>query len=282
MKDKICLVTGGSSGVGKATAMGLARLGANVIITSRNEEKANQVLKEIITKTGNANIHWMFSDLSTTASIQKFVSSFAVRYDRLHILSNNAGLIQLGRKETSEGIEKTLAIDYLSHFVLSNLLLNLLQKGVPSRIITVSGNPGLIHFARIYWDDIQLTKNYNGIMAALQAARARVIFSMELARRIKGTGITSNTFHPGHVKTAMGENQVAVLKFLASLVQPFLSSECKTAVYLASAPELENISGKFFKQKKAVKFKFEAATGKKLWEISEELTGTRFEQEASE
>ncbi len=275
MKDKICLVTGGSSGVGKATAAGLARLGATVIIASRNEDKANAVIREINTTTENKNIHWMYVDLASQVSIRNFVATFTRNYDRLNVLSNNAGLIQLGRKETVDGIEMTLAVDFLSHFLISNLLTDHLKKGAPSRIITVAGGKRVIQNSRIYFDDIQLKKRYNGIKAALQAALARVIFSIELAKRLEGTGITSNSFHPGLIKTGMVNNQPAVLRFMANLIMPFLKEECKTSVYLASSEEVENVTGKIFKKNKPVNIKFNPALGNELWRISETLTGLK-------
>lgn len=273
MRDKICIVTGGSSGVGKATAMGLAKLGATVIIVSRNEVNANKVIQEISSKTGNNKILWMFADLSSQISIRNFVKTFKSKYDQLHILSNNAGMIQLRREVTAEGIEKTFAVDYLSHFLLSNLLIDLLKKGAPSRILTVAGGNRAIENAKIYFDDIQMEKNYNGIKAALQAALARVIFSIELAVRLEGTGITCNSFHPGFVKTGMGNNLPLPLRFMVSLMLPFLSEGCKTAEYLTTSSEVENVTGKIFKNSKPVKFIYDPETGKKLWKLSEELTG---------
>ena len=277
MKDKICIVTGGSSGVGKATVKGLAGSGAKVIIVSRNEIKAKKVIQDISRETGNNNLHWMYSDLSNQESIRNFVSDFRKRFNYLNILANNAGIIHLKREETVDGIEKTLAVDYLSHFMLSNLLLDLLKKGSPSRIITVAGNPGLIRLVRIDFEDIQMRKGYNGIKAAIQAAHARVIFSMELAKRLAGTGITSNTFQPGLVRTGMGNYQPSLIRFAAGLVQPLLSEECKTAVYLTTSDEVENLTGKFFKKSKPVKFSYTNETGARLWKLSENLTGINFQ-----
>ncbi|MBN2612695.1 MAG: SDR family NAD(P)-dependent oxidoreductase [Bacteroidales bacterium] len=273
MKDKICLVTGGSSGVGKATATGLAALGAEIILVSRDESKAGETISLIKMQTGNEKISWMYADFSVQSSIKEFAARFKERYDRLHLLSNTAGMIQLNREETPEGIEKTLAVDYLSHFLISNLLIDLLRKGSPSRIITVAGGLRLIRNVKINFNDIQFQKGYNGLKAAVQAARARVVFSAELAGRLSGTGITSNAFQPGFVKTGMGNNFPQPLRFMSKLIQPFLSNECKTSVYLASSPEVENITGKFFGKSKPHDFSYDPAEGKRLWELSLQLTG---------
>ncbi|MFO7657317.1 MAG: SDR family NAD(P)-dependent oxidoreductase [Bacteroidales bacterium] len=273
MEGKICLITGGSSGVGRATAKGLAEMGAVIVLVSRDEKKAQNTINELIALTGNKKIFWMYADLSLQSSIKEFVIRFKERYDRLHVLSNTAGLIQLNREETSEGIEKTLAVDYLSHFLISNLLKDLLQKSAPSRIITVAGGRRIIQNTKINFNDIQFTKNYNGFKAAMQAARARVIFSSEFARRLQNTGVTCNAYQPGFIKTGMGNNFPQPLRFFSALLQPFLSDECKTSVYLASSDKAEGKTGLMFSKSKPVDFHYEPEEGRFLWEISKKLTG---------
>ncbi len=275
MNNKICIVTGGSSGVGKATAKGLAELGYTVIMVSRNKEKALKVLNNIIHATGNKNIHWMYADLSDQHSIRNFVEDFKQKYDKLNVLSNNAGIIQLKREETVDHIEKTLAVDYLSHFLLSNLLVDVLKNSAPSRIITVAGGKRLIQYAKLNIDDLQFKHNYNGFKAAIQAALARVLFTVELAKRLKGTGVTCNAFQPGFVKSDLGNNLPFALRGLITILQPFLSSECKTSVYLASSDKVAAVSGKFFKNKKAMEFNYGPGISERLWNISGELTGLK-------
>lgn len=272
MKGKLCIVTGGSSGVGKSVATRLAHSGATVIIVSRNQEKALKEIKNIIEISGNNEIYWMYADLSSQESIREFVTEFKKQHDKLHLLSCNAGILQLKREETEDGIEKTLAVDYLSHFLLTNLLTESLIKGAPSGITIVAGGKRVIQNAKIYTEDIQLKKNYNGIKATLQAALARVIFSMEMARRLKDKDVSCNAFHPGFVRSGLGNGLPFILRSFSYLIQPFLSKSSNTAVYLATSEKVKNITGKFFIKSKPYDFTYDPDLGKELWKISEKLT----------
>ncbi len=278
LKNKICLISGGNSGVGKAMATGLARSGATVIILCRNKEKAEQTTDEIIYKTKNGNIDYMLADLSVQNSIRQLAETFKSKYADLHVLSNNAGILSMKRKLTADGIESTFAVDYLSHFLLTNLLLDLLKSSRPSRIITVAGGPSILKKTKINFDDIQFENKYNGIKAAVQAALARTIWTYELAKRLSGTSVTANSFHPGLVQSNLTRNIPLIGRPLSKLSRYFLNSECKTGIYLAVSPEVENITGRYFVSKKPIDFLPDDdlhSNAERLWEISESLTSKK-------
>jgi NAD(P)-dependent dehydrogenase (short-subunit alcohol dehydrogenase family) len=283
--NKVCLVTGANSGIGKATALGLAELGATVVMLCRNRERGETVREEIISRSGNSRIDVMWADLSEQSSIREFVTAFKSKYDRLHVLSHNAGVVLMNRQTSSDGIEKILAINYLSRFLLTTLLLDVLKQSSPARITNVSGPPIALRTARINFDDIQFEEHFNWLQANTQVLLAGVLFSFELASRLKGTGVTSNAFFPGVVRSNITQNLPWYMSFFPNMMQPFFTEKCKTSVYLASSPEVENISGKFFVNKKVVEImsKYADETSRaKLWTISETLTQTQeFRQEAT-
>ncbi len=285
MNHKVCLVTGANSGVGKATALGLAELGATVVMLCRNRERGEAARDEIISRSGNSRIELMLADLSEQASIREFVTAFKSKYDRLHVLSHNAGIVLMNRQTSSEGIEKILAINYLSRFLLTILLLDVLKQSSSARITNVSGPPVALKMARINFDDIQFEECFNWMQANTQALLAGVLFTFELAGRLKGTGVTANAFFPGMVRSNITQNLPWYMSFFPKMIQPFFAEKCKTSVYLASSPEVENISGKFFVNKKVVEInsKYADEAGRaKLWAISETLTQTqKIRQEAT-
>lgn len=264
--------------MGKAMAMGLARADMSVIILCRNEQKAKQAINEIKRKTQNTKVDYMLADLSKQKSIHQFVKKFKSKYTALHILSNNAGILNAKRELTLDGIESTLAVDYLSHFLLTNLLLDLLKSSQPSRIVTVAGGPLMLKRANIHFDNIQFRDRYNGIKAAVQAALARVIWTHELAKRLTGTGVTANTFHPGLVQSNLTRNIPLLGKPLSKLSQLLLSSRCKTGLYLTLSPGVEQITGCYFVNKKAINLFAKddiRPTAERLWEISETFTAIK-------
>ncbi|MGQ9616409.1 MAG: SDR family NAD(P)-dependent oxidoreductase [Spirochaetota bacterium] len=278
MKKKICLVTGGSSGVGKATALGVAELGASVIIVCRNRDRGMEAVEEIKKKTGNPDITLVLADLSHQDSIRKLVDEFKRKYSSLHVLLNCAGVILYKRELTRDGIERVFATDYLAHFFLTNLLVDLLKKSAPSRVITVGGNPLYIRNVSISLDDLQLERGYTWMRSARQAFAARVVFTYELARRLYGTGVTANAFHPGFIRTNIHRSLPWYMRLPLNLLKPLLSGSCETGVYLASSPEVEGITGRLFVRKRPIEFKppwYTPEVGLRLWEISEKLAGLK-------
>lgn len=282
MKDKTCIITGGTSGVGRATAIGLAQLGAKVYIISSNKERGLAVVKDIISKTGNKNIEYRVVDLASFDSIRQFVHEFEKENRSLHVLSNNAAVFPSKKEYSTDGIEKIFAVNFLGHFLLSLLLVNLLKNGAPSRLVTVSGDPLAIRFGQIDINDLNIDKKYNPFKATLRAAFAKVLFSFEFAKRYKEYGISSNTFHPGLVKSNLTRHFPRPIKFFADIGQIFFSETCKTSVYLASSPQVEGVTGKFFVNSKIVDFHPKQNVDvilPLLWEKSAKLTGLNQELE---
>jgi NAD(P)-dependent dehydrogenase (short-subunit alcohol dehydrogenase family) len=276
MEGKTCLITGGSSGVGKATAIGLARLGASVVILSKDTLRGERVACEIRKRSCNRDVRHIGADLSLQASIRDFADNFKRNHGELHVLGNMAGSLFPRMQVTQEGIEMTLAVDYLSHFLLTHLLLDLLKEAAPSRIITISGGLWVLKRARIHLDDIQLRSHYSWAEAAMQAALARFIFSSEIAKILRGTGVTSNSFNPGKLRSRLARNFPWYVRALFGMGKPFLKSECETCIYLAAADEMEEVSGKYILNSRSVEYHpkgYTEQTARRLWNVSKKLTG---------
>jgi len=281
MKGKICVVTGATSGIGEATAHSLAKMGATLTIVGRNPAKSEEAAKRIIESTGNPNVEYMLADLSSQEAIRRLAGQFRSRHQSLHVLVNNAGATFSKRRETSDGIEMTWATNYLSYFMLTNLLLDLLKAGSPSRIINVSS--GLHRRARLDFDDLQLKNGYSRGRAYDLSKLAIILFTYELARRLEGTGVTANALGPGLVRTNLGKNDGLPTRLAKSFADLFaISAEegAKTSVYLASSPKVEGVTGKYFykgKEARSSDASYNIESGRRLWAVSEEQTGLKRE-----
>jgi retinol dehydrogenase 14 len=276
MSGKVCLITGGSSGIGKATALGLANKGASVVMVCRDRSRGEAAATEIIEKSGNELVDVMLADLSSQESIRQLAQDFADRYGRLHVLINNAGVFISRRTLTVDGIETTFAVNYLAPFLLTNLVLEVLKASAPARIVNVTSSgerSGTIDF-----EDLQGERKYGGIRAYNQSKLAMVLFTYELAKRLEGTGVSANCVHPGVVATNLGRGNGGFFGFLTRLMRPFFSSPEKgaeTPIYLASSPEVEGVSGKYFAkgaEARSSERSYVEATGRGVWQVSEELT----------
>ena len=277
-KDHIYLLTVGTSGVGKATAIGLAQKGVKIVIISRDARSAEKALNEIAQRTGNEQGEYLVADLSLQSSIRKVADEFKRKYNNLHLLANLAGKLSFEKQITPEGIESSFAVNYLSHFLLTNQLLDILKESGPSRVITVGGNPSFIKHAKINFDDLQSLDNFSGMKATAQAMYARVFFAFELARRLQEQNITSNVFNPGVIKSNLTTNAPWYMKIIAAFYKPFEKDICEIGVYLATDPDIQNISGVFFSDKKQIvpfHERFDPHIGQKLWTISEQLTNIK-------
>ena len=284
MKGKVCLVTGANSGIGKQTAMELARMGANVVMVCRNEERGARAMSEIMRKTSSNSVDLMIADLSSQNQIRRLAHKFQDRYQRLDVLINNAGIAVDKREENSNGIEMILAVNYLAPFLLTHLLLDTLKISAPSRLINVSS---FVHrwTKGINFDDLQAEEKFSAIQVYAQSKLAILMFTYELARRLEGTGITVNALNPGLVKTNLGHDLTGVFKVLEKVLKSTLgiTSEkgARTSIYLASSPEVEGITGQYFfkqKSKRSSRASYDQEAWLRLWEISEELTGLSKEQ----
>jgi NAD(P)-dependent dehydrogenase (short-subunit alcohol dehydrogenase family) len=282
LEHKTCLITGSTSGIGKEIAIGLAKMKANVVLVGRNKEKCQATLEEIWRNasidTNKNRVSYLLADLSSQASIHQLAKEFLDSYESLDILVNNAGVFLSRRFTTVDGIEYTFAVNHLAPFLLTNLLFERIKASSPSRIITTSS---VAHRgARINFDNLQFERGrYNGIEAYRQSKLANILFTKELARRSRGSGVTSNCFHPGGVRTNLVQSGPWYYRLIWAIIDPFLVSPKKgadTAIYLASSSKVDSISGKYFVNRKPVGPSGTAddhdATAR-LWKISEELTG---------
>jgi NAD(P)-dependent dehydrogenase (short-subunit alcohol dehydrogenase family) len=275
MKGKICLITGANSGIGKATAMGLAKIGATIVMVCRNKNRGEKALEDIKNEVENGTVGLMLADLSTQKAIHQLVKDFKERYQSLHILINNAGVNLSKRVLTEDGIETTFAVNYLAPYLLSNLLLDLLQASSPARIVNVASS---VQAKTINFENLNGEKHYRQLNAYAQSKLAVILFTYEFARRIKGTGVTVNCLHPGYVKTNMIKNFRKFVKYFYPMIGLFMKSPkkgAKTSIYLASSSEVEGISGKYFKKKKEVepvKASHDEELAKRLWDVSIALT----------
>ena len=275
MKNQVCIITGANSGIGKETALSLAKLGATVILLCRNYERGNIALKSIITESNNKNVELMLCDLSSQNSISDFISKFKNKYDSLNVLINNAGILLNKRTISVDGVENTFAINHLGPFILTNSLLDLLKSSSPSRIINVSSSG---HYrANFDLDNMQGEKKYSSFEAYCKSKLYNVLFTYELSRKLAGSNVTVNCLHPGFIPTNLFANSSFFYKAIVKILSPILidaKSGSKTSTYLATSKDVENITGKYFvkcKPKQSSKISYDKSASKNLWDISEKL-----------
>jgi len=276
MSGKVALITGGTGGIGKATAIGLAGLGAQVGITGRDLPRAERAAADIRTTSGNPAVDAFAADMSSQAEVRRLASAILGAYPRLDVLVNNVGGFWAHRHTTADGLEHTFAVNYLAPFLLTLLLLDRLKASAPARVVTVSSHvqaEGRIDFA-----DLQGARNYSGQRAYSQSKLANILSTNELARRLEGSGVTATSLHPGFVLTDFGaEDQAMFFAAISGIVRPFLKTPAqgaKTSIYLASSPEVAGVTGQFFadsKRKTANKIASDPDTAARLWRVSADL-----------
>jgi retinol dehydrogenase-14 len=279
MGGKTVLITGGTSGIGKAAAVALAAMEANVVVVGRNQERGEAAVDEISARSRNESVELLLADLSEQSEVRGLAQEFRERHDRIDVLINNAGLVQSKRTETPDGIETTLAINHLAPFLLTNLLLEWLEKSAPSRVITVSSEAQ--RWGKMDFEDMQTRRKYRGFPVYGMTKLANIMFTYELAERLNGTGVTANCLHPGSVGTNFGQNNRGPMALFFRTFKPFMRSAeqgADTLIWLASSPEVDGVSGKYFSDRKEIEAKsvaYDRAARRRLWEISEELTGLK-------
>jgi retinol dehydrogenase-14 len=279
MGGKTVLITGGTSGIGKAAAVALAAMGAKVVVVGRNQERGKAAVEEIEAQSHNESVELMLADLSVQSEVRGLAEEFQERHDRIDVLVNNAGLVQSKRTETPDGIETTLAINHLAPFLLTKLLLERLEKSAPSRVITVSSEAQ--RWGTLAFEDMQSRRKYRGFPVYGMTKLSNIMFTYELAERLNGTGVTANCLHPGSVGTNFGQNNRGPMALFFRTFKPFMHSPeqgADTLIWLASSPEVDGVSSKYFSDRKEIEAKkvaYDPAARRRLWEISEELTGLK-------
>lgn len=269
LEGRTCLITGANSGIGKETALALAEMNADLVIVCRNRDKGEDAKKDIVKKTGNDSVDLLLCDLSSLAEVRRLAAEVKERYGKVHVLVNNAGLFSLMGK-TADGFETTFEVDYLAPFLLTNLLLEPLKAGAPSRVINVASTA---HFGgHIDLEAVERRETPSGWSAYSNSKLALVMFTYELSRRLEGTNVTANCLHPGAVATG-------IWRIPPALVRPFLKSArdgAATTIYLASSPEVTSTTGEYFENKKPKRSSdesYDESKARGLWEHTSRLVG---------
>jgi len=275
MNDKICLVTGANSGIGKVTAKVLAAGGVTVIMVCRNRDKGEAARHEIVGKTRNENVELMIADFSDLRQVRRLAAEVKAKYSRLHTLVNNAGAYNGKRMITADGYEMTFAVNHLGYFLLTVELLDLLKSSAPARIVNVASEAH--RNSHINFDDLNLENGYSGWKAYAQSKLANVLFTYKLASKLEGTGATANCMHPGFVGTNIFNHVKGIGGKIVRLITPFMRTPEKgadTVIWLASSPEVEGITGRYFidrKDRQSNQESYNVAIASRLWEVSEEM-----------
>lgn len=277
LEGRTCLVTGASSGIGEETALALARLGARVVLICRSRERGERSRAAIARRSGNDAIDLLLGDLASLEAVRQVAADLLATCPAIHVLVNNAGVVNLRRTLTVDGLETTFAVNHLAHFLLTNLLLDRIRESAPARIVNVASDGHKL--AKLAFDDLQSERNYGWMRAYAGSKLANVLFTYELARRLRGTGVTANCLHPGAVATRLAHNNGALGVVVTTLLKPFFLSSARgalTSIHLAAAGEVEGVSGKYFVRRREVPSSpasYDEATARRLWEESCRLTG---------
>jgi NAD(P)-dependent dehydrogenase (short-subunit alcohol dehydrogenase family) len=279
MKDKVCIITGTTSGIGKVTAKELARMGATVVMVCRNKDKGNVLLDEIKAETGNQNIDLFVADLSSQKEVRRIADEIKTKYPVIDVIVNNAGAINEKRTETIDNIETTFATNHLAPFLLTHLLLDNIKAAPKARIVNLASEAA--RMGKINFSDLGFKEGYTPMKSYCQSKLANILFTLELCDQLKGANITVNCMHPGVVNTGFGKELKGFTKFFFSTLSSLLRKPEKgaeTAIWLASSSAVEGVTGKYFQDKKELKMQkhyTDMATAKKLWDVSTDMTGLK-------
>ena len=278
MRDKLVMITGASSGIGHETARQLAQQGAEILMVSRDPERGRGAQASVATAATGKPPVLLLADLSSQASIRRLAEQVRSHSSRIDVLINNAGAVFSRRELTVDGIERTFALNHLASFLVTQLLFETLRAAPAGRIINMSSE---IHSGAIDFDNLQGEKRYNFLQAYYQTKLENILFTYELARRIAGTGVTANALSPGPTRTRFGDNLQGLPRlfplFMKNIPLLFAPTQvgARTPVYLASSPDVEGVSGKFFfrgREARTKPFSYDADIARRLWEVSAELT----------
>lgn len=278
MNGKVCIVTGSNSGIGRETALALAEMGATVIMAVRNLERSQAALEYILQEVNESHVELMQCDVASRASIEKFASEFASEFDSLHVLVNNAGAVFSKRQVTEDGLERTLAVNYLGPLLLTRELLPILRSSAPSRVINLCS--GLYKSGTVVLDDLQSEKKYSSQKVYRNSKLLLLMHTYSLAKKLEGSGVSVNVVLPGFVATNLGKNSGSRMQSLMfGMMKPFQLSPKKgaeTSVYVATSPEIEGLSGKCFSKKQVVAttdISNDATLQRQLWTKTMDLLG---------
>ncbi len=274
MKGKVVIITGATSGIGKETAISLAKMGAIIVIATRNIEAGEKIKKEIVQITKNNNIDYLQCDLASMNSVRKFCDSFKEKYERLDVLVNNAGTWDFeGRKESEDGIENIFAVNFVAPFLMTHLLLDMIKKSAPSRIINLSS---ALHTGTINFDDIEFREDWSGFKAYRQSKLAIILFTRKLANDLKDANVTVNCIHPGMVSTKLGRDAGGFSRLFFKVFGKSPKVGAETSIFLASSPDVKKITGEYWsnsKIDKASKESMDMEAAERLWKIGLEYIG---------
>ncbi len=277
MQGKTILVTGSSRGIGFYTAQGLAEMGAQVIITSHSEAHCQEAVESIRASAGEEAAHSIVADLSVQDEVQGLAEEIKADYDRLDVLVNNVGTWRADYEETADGIERTFALNHLSYFLLTGLLLDRLKESGPARIVNVASDAHR-GVDRIHFEDIGFEDNYRAFRAYAQSKLANIMFTYELAHKLEGSGVTANALHPGTVASKLyrdfGILEPLILLWIR-LTGKTSEEGAETPIFLASSPEMADVNGKYFvdkQEKRSSDASYEKEAWQRLWQLSEEMT----------
>lgn len=275
MNNKTILITGASTGIGLHSAIGLAKLGAKIVMVGRDEKRTSQAMEIVKSQTGNQAISYLLADLSSLSEVRRLAQEFKDKYRKLDVLLNNAGAVFLTRKVTVDGYEMTLALNHLNYFLLTDLLMEPLKAAPSARVVNVSSSA---HYGgHVNFDDLQSRRWYNGMKVYSMSKLMNVLFTYELARRLVGTKITANCLHPGFVASEFAKNN----GWLVRLAMPFIPGQismeegAKCPIYLAASPDVDGVSGKYFnydmEEQRSSDESYDEGIAKRLWDVSEKL-----------
>jgi NAD(P)-dependent dehydrogenase (short-subunit alcohol dehydrogenase family) len=279
LAGRTCLVTGASSGIGEETALGLARLGARVILVGRSRERGERALARIRAESGNDAVELRLADLASLSEIRRLAAEVLETCPRLHVLVNNAGVVNLRRSTSVDGFESMFAVNHLACFLLTNLLLDRLIASAPARVVTVASEAH--RFGTLEIDDLQSERSYGAMRSYGRTKSANILFTYELARRLKGTGVTAHCVHPGAVATRLGHNNGVLGRLVTGLLRPFFRSPARGAgpsLHAATAVQLEGVTGRYLSSRGEIRSAdatHDPTLAKQLWERSAALTGLR-------
>jgi len=281
LAGKTILVTGATSGIGRATALGLAGEGARLLLVGRTPERIEETRAEIRRATGRDDAELLRAELSTLRGVHALADAVKARTPRLDVLVNNAGVTLLSRQTTEDGLEATFATNHLAYYLLTGLLLPLLRASGRARIVSVASDAH--RFGRLDLDDLQNERRYRAMRVYGQSKTANILWNLELARRLEGSGVTANCLHPGGIRSNLGRGNGRFFDALHSVIAKlFLKSPeegARTSLYLAAAPEVEGISGRYFarcREHRPARHATDPEVARRLWEKSEELSGFRY------